>query len=105
MKREAIGLQVTLDVEERNAVVVGGDAEAEDKVARLLDGGALVTVIAREPSMALAALAASGRIQLFPRDFQAGDLNDADLVFTCVRDPTVARTTYDAAMAKGVAAW
>jgi precorrin-2 dehydrogenase/sirohydrochlorin ferrochelatase len=105
MKRDAIGLQVSLDVEGRHAVVVGGDAEAEDKVGRLLDGEARVTVISREPGAALLALAASGRVAIYPREFQPGDLNDADLVFVCVRDEELAERAFAAAQQRGVAVW
>jgi siroheme synthase-like protein len=105
MKRDAIGLQVSLDVEGRHVVVLGGDAEAEDKVARLLDGGAQVTVIAREPAASLAALATAAQITLFQRDFARGDLNDADMVLVCARDEALAGEAERAAEARGVAVW
>lgn len=105
MRGDAIGLQVTLDVEGRHAVVVGGDGEAEDKVGRLLDGGARVTVVAREAAAALHGLAREGRIALFPRAFATGDLNDADLVLVCERDEALAELVRDAAEARGLAVW
>jgi len=105
MKRDAMGLQVSLDVDGRHAVVVGGGDEAEDKIARLLDGGARVTVLAKQASAAIGALARAGRLALYPREFQPGDLNDADLVLVCERDGALAERAYAAAEERGVAAW
>src|SRR5947208_472526 len=105
MRREAIGLQVTLDVEGRRAVVVGGGAEAEDKVGRLLDGGARVMVLARAASPSLVALAAAGRIALDARDLVGGDLDGAALVLYCERDPARAEAVFRAGRASGVPVW
>ena len=105
MRPDAIGLQISLDIEGKRAVVVGGDAEAEDKVGRLLDAGATVSVVAREATMGLSLLAAGGKISLYPRDFAAGDLNEADLLFVCSRDPELGQRAFDAAARVGVATW
>jgi precorrin-2 dehydrogenase/sirohydrochlorin ferrochelatase len=105
MKRDAIGLQVSLDVDGRSALVVGGGEEAEDKVARLLDGGARVTVLATQPSPSLGALAQAGRIALFPREFRAADLREMDLVLVCERDPALAERAFAASQQEGVACW
>ena len=39
------GFQVTLDFAGRQCMVIGGDEEAAEKVNRLLDAGAKVTVV------------------------------------------------------------
>jgi siroheme synthase-like protein len=96
---------VTLDVEGRRALVLGGDAEAEDKVGRLLDGGALVTVVARAPSAALVALGEAGRVALVRRDFEPGDTAGVQLVLVCARDPELAARAHAAAQQNGATSW
>ena len=39
------GFQVTLDLDGRQCLVIGGDEEAVEKTTRLLDAGAKVTVV------------------------------------------------------------
>ncbi len=64
----------------RKCVVIGGDAEAERKVADLLDCDASVTVISPDPSEALVRLAEDCRVNLINRGYRSGDLRRAFLV-------------------------
>jgi precorrin-2 dehydrogenase/sirohydrochlorin ferrochelatase len=105
MKSDSIGLQVSLDVAGRRALLLGGGDEAADKVQRLLDGGAMVTVVARDAGAAIEALARASRLQLLARDFFPADVRDADLVLVCVRDRELAERVYQAAQADGAATW
>jgi len=106
MKRDAVGLQVSLDVEGRRALVVGADDEAADKVQRLLDGGAVVTVIAPTTATGeLQSLGQRGRITLLQRAFFPADARDADVVLVCDRDPELAARVAEAAEADGAAVW
>ena len=105
MKRDATGVQISLDVEGRRALVIGGNGEAEDKVARLGDGGARVVVVARELTERLAARVAAGEIEWLARDVEPADYHGVELLLVCERDPALARSVYEAACGLGVMAW
>ena len=105
MKREAIGLQVSLDVAGRRALVIGGGAVAEDKTLRLLDGEAAVTVVTETPSAALVALGAAGRIDLEQRALRDSDCTSADLVLVCEHDAALARRVAALVAVGGGALW
>ncbi|MDH5429287.1 MAG: NAD(P)-dependent oxidoreductase, partial [Nitrospirota bacterium] len=55
------GFQATLDLEGRQCVVIGGDEEAVEKITRLLDAGAKVTVVHPTLHVDLRKLTASGK--------------------------------------------
>ncbi len=55
--------------------MIGAGESIEDKVRRLLDAGALVTVISREPNDGIKMLAAAGEIHHFAREYRYGDLH------------------------------
>ena len=78
-----------LDLRGRNCLVVGGGAVAERKVESLLECGALVKVVTREATSALAELARSGSIELGLRDYISDDLLGIFLVIAATDDPTV----------------
>ncbi len=104
MRREAVGLPISLDVEGKRALVVGGGDSALDKVERLLDARAIVTVVAREPGGGIASLAARSRITLFSRDFFPADAREADLVLACTHDAALVEKVAEAATG-GAALW
>ena len=56
--------QVSLDVEDRPCLMVGGGPEAEEKSGRLLDAGARVTLVSPEATAQLASWADAGRLTL-----------------------------------------
>jgi uroporphyrin-III C-methyltransferase / precorrin-2 dehydrogenase / sirohydrochlorin ferrochelatase len=68
---------VSLDLEDRPCVVLGGGALATEKAQGLLLAGARVTVVAAEPSAELRQAAAAGRLALVERDYRPGDLAGA----------------------------
>jgi precorrin-2 dehydrogenase/sirohydrochlorin ferrochelatase len=70
----------------RNVLVVGGGGVGTRKVRTLLDCGARVTVVSREVSDKLRALAASGDINLEQRSYRSQDLNDMFLVIGATND-------------------
>jgi siroheme synthase-like protein len=74
-------------LERRRSVVVGGDREAERKVAGLLDCRAAVTVISTEVTDGLRRHAESGDVAWIPRGYRPGDLRGAHLVIVTERDP------------------
>jgi precorrin-2 dehydrogenase / sirohydrochlorin ferrochelatase len=75
-----ITLPIELDVRGRDALVVGAGPEVLPKVHRLLEAGAVVTVLAEgEPGPDLAALA--GRLTLLDREATDADLEGKAIVF------------------------
>lgn len=105
MRRDAIGFQVSLDVEGRHALVLGGGAEAEDKARRLLDGEAWVTVVTPAPGPGVMALVQAGRVMLRQRAFQDEDAASADLVLLCEPDEDLAERASQVAVQVGAAFW
>ena len=92
-------LPINLDIRTRPVVVVGGGEIAGRKVLRLLESGALVTVVAPQLTEELRQLARNGRIRHLERDYAAGDLNGAFLAIAATSDSAVNRTV--AAEARG----
>ncbi|WP_447976583.1 precorrin-2 dehydrogenase/sirohydrochlorin ferrochelatase family protein [Candidatus Nitrospira bockiana] len=82
------GFQLSLDVKGRSCLVLGGDEEAADKVQRLLEAGAKVTVIHPTLNDPLRRLAASGKIIHRVRTFRASDADGVLLVINTVKSDT-----------------
>lgn len=80
------GFQISLDVRGWPVLVIGGNEEAADKVQRLLDAGAKVTVISPTLHEGLRKLAASAKIIHRGRHFRANDLESVILVLNTLRD-------------------
>lgn len=81
---------ISLDVEGRRALVVGGDREALDKTQRLLASGALVTVVAAEVLPELAALAARTSVHWYARAFTEADVRGCQVVILSERNSALA---------------
>lgn len=87
---------VSLDLTGRRCVVVGGGAQALDKVRALLDAAAHVVVISYQPTGELVDLAEHERICLVRRPYRRGDLAGAWLVIVSGEDrPTPTREIWD----------
>lgn len=80
---------ITLILEGRPCVVVGGGQVAERKIESLLEAGGKVRVISPELTPRLEELVRSGEIEVTRRVFFGGDLAGAFLVITAVDDPEV----------------
>lgn len=80
---------VTLDLEGRPCLVVGGGVIAERKVRGLLEAGARVTVVSPALSPGLVALAADARFRWRPREYAGGDTAGFFLVMVATDDGTV----------------
>lgn len=80
---------LSLRLEGRLAVVVGGGAVAVRRVAGLRTAGADVLVVAPELSPSLADLAARGLIRARQASYQPADLEGAWLVLACTDQPAV----------------
>jgi precorrin-2 dehydrogenase/sirohydrochlorin ferrochelatase len=82
---------INLDIKNRNVLVVGGGGVGSRKVKTLLSCGARVTVVSREVSARLQALAASGEIRLEQRSYQSNDLDGMFLVIGATNDEKLNR--------------
>jgi len=92
------GFQITLNVRGRPCVVLGGDDEAEEKVQRLLDAGAKVTVISPTLNDTLRKLTASAKILHRGRLFRSTDADSVMLVINTLRtDREQAKSLYELA--------
>jgi precorrin-2 dehydrogenase/sirohydrochlorin ferrochelatase len=93
------GFQVSLDVKGRLCLVLGGDDEAADKVHRLLEAGAKVTVINPTLNDVLRKLTAAGKVIHRGRLFRASDADGAVLVINTLRkDPEYSRSLLEVAL-------
>lgn len=92
------GLQVSLDVKGRSCLVLGGDDEAAEKVQRLLEAGAKVTVISPSLNDALRKLTASAKILHRGRLFREADADGVVLVINTLRgNPDFSKSLYELA--------
>lgn len=89
------------DLERRHCVVVGGSAEAERKVAGLLDCEARVTVVAAAVTLQLRTWAEAGRIHWLDRAYRRGDLRGAFLVICDGEDPEINEQVWQEGEAEG----
>jgi precorrin-2 dehydrogenase/sirohydrochlorin ferrochelatase len=93
------GLQITLDVRGRLCLVLGGDDEAAEKVQRLLEAGAKVTVINPSLNEPLRKLTASAKILHRARLFRSSDAQGVHLVINTLRsDMDQAKAIYELAL-------
>jgi adenosyl cobinamide kinase/adenosyl cobinamide phosphate guanylyltransferase len=83
------GYPLSLRMDGRLAVVVGGGPLAVRRVADLRAAGAEVLVVARDISASLADLAARGLISTRQGGYEAADLDGAWLVLACTDQPAV----------------
>lgn len=92
------GLQISLDVKGRACLVLGGDDEAAEKVQRLLEAGAKVTVISPTLNDALRRLTASAKVLHRGRLFRAADAEGVVLVINTLRgNPDFSKSLYELA--------
>jgi precorrin-2 dehydrogenase/sirohydrochlorin ferrochelatase len=82
---------VHLDINNRNALVVGGGGVGTRKVRTLLACGARVTVVSLDASRQLLDLATSGEIILEKRPYQSDDLSGMFLVIGATNDEKLNR--------------
>lgn len=82
-------------------LVLGGGSIAERKVRRLLDEGAIVTVIAPSLTLPLQALAESHQLAWEARTYQPGDETTFFLIICATDDEAVSQAVSAAAKAQG----
>jgi precorrin-2 dehydrogenase/sirohydrochlorin ferrochelatase len=82
---------VYLDMQGRNALVIGGGAVGTRKAETLLRAGARVTLVSPQATEAIRALAAEGRLTWHPRPYRTSDLEAMFLAFGATDDPELNR--------------
>jgi uroporphyrin-III C-methyltransferase/precorrin-2 dehydrogenase/sirohydrochlorin ferrochelatase len=85
---------VTLDIDDRLCVVLGGGSEAEQKVRGLLAAGARVRVVAEAFTGGLRHLDETGAVELVERPYVHGDLAGAFLAIGASGDERVNELAY-----------
>lgn len=80
---------IFLDLADRPCLVVGGGSVAERKVERLLQAGAVVTVISPTLTDRLAGWVKDGGIRHEARRYRGGDLAGYQIAFVATEDPQV----------------
>ena len=101
------GFQLSLDARGRSCLVIGGDNPAVEKVERLLDAGAKVTVIHPTLHSALRKLTASGKIIHRGRTFRSTDVQyGVTLVLNTLRqDYELAKLLFELAKTEKFLLW
>jgi uroporphyrin-III C-methyltransferase/precorrin-2 dehydrogenase/sirohydrochlorin ferrochelatase len=97
-----MGYPITLQLKGRRCVVLGGSVLAAEKARGLLEAAAQVTVFATDLSDEMRELAASGAVEVIPRDHQSGDLAGCFLAVDASGDEAVNQQSFAEAEARGV---
>lgn len=88
---------INVDLRNRPCLVIGGGTVAERKAARLLDEGAVVTVIAPTATATLKDRAASGLLTWQAKKYERGDEKPFFLIICATDDKAVSRMASQAA--------
>ena len=80
------GVPILVEGSALSVLVVGGGAVAVRKAAAFVAAGAVVRVVAREPSAVMRELASAGGVALTERAYERGDIGDAALVIAATND-------------------
>ena len=93
---------IFLEMNGRSALVIGGGAVAERKIAKLLEAGAQVTVISPDVTEKIARWSKEKSISLIVRWYQAGDLAEYELAFVATDNQEVNVAAYSEGREHGV---
>ncbi len=103
---ENAGFQISLDIQGRLCVVIGGGDEAFERISRLLDAGAKVIVVTPTLNTPLKKLTASGKILHRGRHFRSTDTQDAFLILNLLREDTdLSKSLFDLAKTERFLVW
>ncbi|MFB3041367.1 MAG: bifunctional precorrin-2 dehydrogenase/sirohydrochlorin ferrochelatase [Candidatus Poribacteria bacterium] len=100
------GFQVTVDLDGRQCLVIGGDEESVEKTTRLLDAGAKVTVVHPTLHVDLRKLTASGKIIHRGRTFRSTDAQGVVVILNVLKDDlALAKSLYELAKTERFLVW
>ncbi len=103
-KNPSFNYPVILDLSGKPCLVVGGGAVAQRKVKKLIKAGAQVSVVAPLVTGFIEELQKDGKITLFQREFEPGDLDGQTLVFGALDNPEARRNLAVEARKRGIPA-
>src|SRR5579884_702671 len=92
---------IMLNVRDRQAIVIGGDALAAQKAAALVQCGARVTAISPGFSGELRAQAARQEVKLLSKAYEPGDLAGAFVVVAATSDPEIIEQVWQETQERG----
>ena len=95
-------LPIFLKLDGRRGLVVGAGNVALEKLHTLLPTGLRIRVIAPDARFEIRELAAEGRIEWLPREFQPADLDGNFVVIAATDDPEVNATVYRESVRRGI---
>jgi uroporphyrin-III C-methyltransferase/precorrin-2 dehydrogenase/sirohydrochlorin ferrochelatase len=98
----AFAYPLTLDIEGRRCVVIGGGPVAEHKSRGLLDAGGAVVVVTESATDGLEQLACDGIVELVRRPYAHGDLEGALLAIAATDHPAVNAEVFEEGEERGV---
>ena len=91
-----------IDVRDRRCVVIGGGELGEEKVVKLLECNARVTVIAPEVTSVVREMAAEGKVEWLMRQYTPGDLASAFIAIASTDSDELNRQIYAEAEERNV---
>ena len=92
---------VMLDLRDRIALVIGGDAVAAEKATALAASGAQVNVLSPEFCYALLQMAEQEQVTLHRKAYEPGDLAGAFVVVAATHDPQLVQAIWMEAQERG----
>lgn len=93
---------IALRLHGRAVLLVGAGKIATGRLLQLLEAGAKVHVVAREPSAEITRLAGEGAIAFSQRSFEPGDCAGAFVIFSAVDEPAVTHAVVAEARRLGI---
>ncbi len=93
---------IFLEVEAKPVLLVGGGHVADEKLGRLVESGAAVTIVAPELIPPVRAFVDAGRARWVERPFEPGDTEGYELVMVATDDGEVNRSVADEARSRGI---
>ena len=93
---------VYLNLKDRRCVVVGGGTIAQDKIIKLLESGAVVSVVSPDATPVIQSLADEGRLEWARREYCPGDLCGAFMGIAATNRRDVNRCIFEEAEEHGI---
>ena len=93
---------IFVEMEGRRVLLVGGGHAALEKIGKLVDAGANVTVVAPELIPAVREFIDGGRARLIERDYRAGDVDNFQLAMIAADDGAPNHAIAEEARAAGI---
>ena len=93
---------IFVQMEGRRVLLVGGGNVALEKIGKLVDAGAAITVVAPELIPAVRAHIDDGAAEWRPRRYERGDVDDFEVVMVATDDGAVNSTVAAEARAQGI---